>query len=268
MFHGKPCGILAPLIGTAVIAIAAGCATSPTGQTQLKLFPDSEMTRMGITAYQEIKAKTSISKNKKLTGYVTCVALTVTREAPAKYNWEVTLFEDDAVNAFALPGGKIGVYTGLLKAAVNQDQLAAVLGHEVAHVIADHGNARVSAAYATQTGLQLAQVLAGGASQQQSQLFGLLGLGAQVGILLPYGRGQESEADVLGLQYMARAGFDPRQSIPLWENMAKAGRGQPPEFLSTHPSHTTRISDLNNAMPGAMQLFQQAQSQNKKPQCK
>lgn len=252
----------------ALVLTIAGCATSPTGQTQLKLFPDSEMARMGATAYQEVKAKTPVSKDTKLTGYVTCVALTVTRETPSKYSWEITLFEDDAVNAFALPGGKIGVYTGLLKAAVNQDQLAAVLGHEVAHVIADHGNARVSAAYATQTGLQLAQVLAGGASQQQSQLFGLLGLGAQVGILLPYGRSQESEADILGLEYMAKAGFDPRQSVVLWENMAKTGGKAPPEFLSTHPANQTRINDLNKAMPAALQLYNQARANNKIPQCK
>ena len=253
-----------------VIAGVAGCATSPTGQTQLKLFPDSEMARMGVTAYQELKAKTPVSKNKKLTAYVTCVALAVTREVPSRYDWEVTLFEDKAVNAFALPGGKIGVYTGLLKAAVNQDQLAAVLGHEIAHVIADHGNARISAAYATQTGLQLAEALAGGgaASTQQSQLFGLLGLGAQVGILMPYGRGQESEADILGLQYMAKAGFDPRQSIALWKNMEKQNKNQPPEFLSTHPSHATRIEDLNKTMPAALQLYDQAQAQDKRPQCK
>lgn len=269
MFQKRSRRRLAAFISAVVMVTIAGCATSPTGQSQLKLFPDSEMARMGITAYQELKAKTPVSKDTKLTAYVTCVALAVAREVPSRYDWEVTLFEDKAVNAFALPGGKIGVYTGLLKAAVNQDQLAAVLGHEIAHVIADHPNARISAAYATQTGLQLAEVLAGGgAAQQQSQLFGLLGLGAQVGILMPYGRGQESEADILGLQYMARAGFDPRQSIVLWENMEKVSKNQPPEFLSTHPSHATRIGDLNRSMPAAVQLYEQARARGKQPQCK
>lgn len=252
----------------ALVLFLAGCATSPTGQTQLKLFPDSEMTKMGITAYEEVKKNTPVSRDKKTNDFVACVAKSITREVPLKTSWELTVFDDKAVNAFALPGGKIGVYTGILKIIQNQDQLAAVLGHEIAHVVADHGNARVSAAYATQTGLQLVQMMSGVASPEKSQLFGLLGLGAQVGILLPYGRGQESEADFLGLQYMSRAGFDPRESINLWINMSKASNGkQPPEFLSTHPANQTRINDLKKAMPGAMKLYKQAISHGKQPQC-
>lgn len=250
------------------VLLLASCATSPTGQKQLKLFPDSEMTRMGITAYDEVKKNTPISHNKKINEFVACVAKAVTKEVPLKTAWELTVFDDKAINAFALPGGKIGVYTGILKVTRNQSQLAAVLGHEIAHVVADHGNARVSAAYATQTGLQLAQIIAGSASPGKSQLFGLLGLGAQVGILLPYGRGQESEADFLGLEYMSRAGFDPRESINLWINMSKASGGkQPLEFLSTHPANQTRINDLKKAMPGAMKLFETARSRGKHPQC-
>lgn len=247
--------------------VLVSCATSPTGQKQLILFPDSEITRMGISAYDEMKQKTPASKDRVATAYVNCVTNAITREVPSKYKWEVTLFDDDAVNAFALPGGKIGVYTGLLKVANDQNQLAAVIGHEIAHVIADHGNARVSAAFAAQSGMQLAQIMAGAASPQKAQLLGLLGLGAQVGILLPYGRGQESEADILGLRYMADAGFNPMASILLWQNMGKASDGQPPEFLSTHPSHKTRINDLNNAMPDAQQRFKKARSLGKIPQC-
>lgn len=251
-----------------LVSLLAGCATSPTGQTQLKLFPDSEMARMGITAYEEMKKNTPISHDKKINTYITCVAKAITREVPLKTSWELTVFEDKAINAFALPGGKIGVYTGLLKVTQNQSQLAAVIGHEIAHVVADHGNARVSAAYATQTGLQLVQMMSGAASPEKSQLFGLLGLGAQIGILLPYGRGQESEADFLGLQYMSRAGFDPRESVKLWLNMSKASGGnQPSEFLSTHPANQTRINDLNKAIPGAMKLYKQALSHGKQPQC-
>ena len=178
------------------------------------------------------------------------------------------MFEDEAVNAFALPGGKIGVYTGLLKVAENQHQLAAVIGHEVGHVIADHANARVSTAYATEAGLTLGQILAGGATTpQKRQLFGLLGVGAQVGILLPYGRSQESEADVIGLELMAKAGFNPRESVNLWRNMSKAGGGQPPEFLSTHPAPTTRIRDLEAGMPEAIDLVVEARKQGKNPDC-
>ena len=257
--------------GATVAAVAAlllaGCATSPTGQPQLKLFPDSEIARMGATAYDELKEQTPVSRDEQATAYVKCVAAAITDVVPSKQKWEVTLFEDKAVNAFALPGGKIGVYTGLLKVAGNQDQLAAVIGHEVAHVIADHGNARVSTQFATQTGLQLAQVLAGATSPQKAQLFGLLGLGAQVGVLLPYGRGQESESDILGLDYMAKAGFDPRESVKLWQNMGKAGGQQPPEFLSTHPSHERRIEDLNEAMPEALKTYRKARRQGRVPDC-
>jgi predicted Zn-dependent protease len=254
-------------VAAGLAALLAHCATSPTGKPQLKLFPDSEIARMGVTAYEEMKQETPASKDKKATAYVKCVADAITAVVAPGMKWEVTLFDDKAVNAFALPGGKIGVYTGLLKVAENQHQLAAVIGHEVAHVIADHGNARVSAQFATQSGLQLAQVLAGAASPQKAQLFGLLGLGAQVGVLLPYGRGQESEADILGLDYMARAGFDPRQSVKLWQNMGKASGGQPPEFLSTHPSHERRIEDLTSNMQKALDTYTQARKAGRVPDC-
>ena len=260
--------ILLLIISNLFCLLLIACSTSPTGQTQLKFFPDSQMAQMGVAAYEDIKQKTPISKNSNAINYVNCVAQAVLRETPSKNKWEVTLFEDEAINAFALPGGKIGVYTGLLKVANNQNQLAAVLGHEVAHVIADHGNARVSTAYATDSGLKLVQVLSGAPSPQKTQLFGLLGVGAQVGILLPYGRGQESEADILGLQYMARAGFDPKESVTLWQNMSRAGGKQPPQILSTHPSNETRINELKRNMPQANRIFNEARSQNKNPQCK
>jgi predicted Zn-dependent protease len=254
------------LIIVSTITISA-CATSPTGQTQLKLFPASEINRMGITAYEEMKRNTRINNDRRVNAYVRCIADAIVAEIPGNRTWEVTVFDDDAVNAFALPGGKIGVYTGLLNVADGQDQLAAVIGHEVAHVTADHGNARISAAFATQSGLQLVQAMAGGMTPQKTQLLGLLGVGLQVGVLLPYGRGQESEADIIGLEYMAKAGFVPGASVLLWENMGKQNRGQPPGFLSTHPSHQTRINDLKNAMPNAQQLFNQAVSRGKRPQC-
>ena len=135
-------------------------------------------------------------------------------------------------------------------------------------MLANHGNERVSVAFAADSGMKMAQVLAGEATPMKSQLLGLLGLGAQVGVLLPYGRTQESEADILGLDYMASAGFDPRQSVTLWENMGRAGSKKPPELLSTHPSNTTRINDLNARMPSAMNLYQQAQANSKKPNCR
>ena len=251
-----------------VVVLTSACATSPTGSKQLKLFPESQMAQMGVASYMQMKEQTPLSKSKVTNRYVSCVAQAITRETGTSYQWEVNVFDDKAVNAFALPGGKMGVYTGLLQVAVNQHQLAAVLGHEVAHVIANHGNERVSVAFATDSGMKMAQVLAGKQMPMKSQLLGLLGLGAQIGVMLPYGRTQESEADVLSIDYMARAGFDPRQSVALWENMGRASGKKPPELLSTHPSNTTRINDLNARMPAAMKLYQQALANNKKPNCR
>jgi predicted Zn-dependent protease len=179
----------------------------------------------------------------------------------------VTVFEDESANAFALPGGKIGVHTGLLEVAKTPDQLAAVIGHEIGHVMAEHSNERVSTAFAANAGVQLAAALSGTDGPKQQMLMGLLGLGAQFGVLLPFSRTQESESDEIGLTLMARAGFDPRAAINLWENMAQAGGAQPPEFLSTHPSHGTRIEDLRAQMDEAVKIYQQARAQGRRPNC-
>lgn len=224
------------------------------------------MDEMGAAAYLQTKQDTPTSKDRKANAYVSCVANQMT--ALVGGDWEVTVFADDAANAFALPSGKIGVFTGLLKVAETQDQLAAVIGHEIAHVQAEHSNERVSTNYIAQAGLSLAQAAAGAYGvDQQGIAMGLLGLGAQYGVILPFGRAQESEADVLGLDLMAKAGFDPRQSVRLWENMARQGGGQPPEFLSTHPSHSTRISDLNSMIPKVMPNYQAAQQAGRRPNC-
>jgi predicted Zn-dependent protease len=182
--------------------------------------------------------------------------------------WEVTVFADDQINAFALPGGKIGVYQGLLSVAENQDQLATVVAHEIAHVLSRHSNERISTQYATSTGLELASILAGQATPAKQTLFGLLGVGAQVGVLLPFGRKQESEADLVGLELMARAGFDPRQSVDLWQNMNAASGSGPPEFLSTHPSGETRIRTLTQHMPTVLPLMERARASGNTPDCR
>ena len=260
-------GVKRMIVGLLLAVAMAACATSPTGRPQLHLFPEDQMAEMGKVAYQEIKQQTPVSRDSSVNRYVQCVAQAITRLVAPDVNWEVTVFQDKSANAFALPGGKIGVHTGLLEVAVNQHQLATVIGHEIAHVEAQHSNARMSASQLSQTGLALAQVLAGTPSPAKSQLMGLLGVGVQVGVLLPYGRSQESEADVLGLNYMSRAGFDPRESVALWQNMAKGGGQQQPEFLSTHPSHGTRIDQLQANMPQALELYQQAQAQGNTPKC-
>jgi predicted Zn-dependent protease len=257
------------LIVAAGVAVAAfACATSPLGRKQLAFFPDQELAQMGVAAFDQVKAKTPVSGNPGTSAFVRCVAGRITGEInPAQAqsrNWEVQVFTSDDVNAFALPGGKIGVYTGLLKVARTQDQLAAVIGHEVAHVLARHANERVSTAYTTEAAL----TAVGTSGLVSPQLMGLMGLGTQVGVLLPFSRTQETEADLLGLDLMARAGFDPRQSIALWQNMSASHKGgAPPEFMSTHPSDASRIAKLNARLPSAMSLYEAAHGAGRRPQC-
>lgn len=256
------------LVVTLTATVVVACATSPTGRRQLQLFPEGQMAEMGVAAFQQMQQKTPVEESPAVNSYVKCVADAVTSQLEGDRSWEVRVFEDESANAFALPGGKIGVHVGLLNVAENQDQLATVIGHEIAHVIAEHSNERVSTAFATNAGLQVASALAGGGDSKQGQLvMAALGLGAQFGVLLPFSRTQESEADTIGLDLMAKAGFDPRASVALWENMAKAANGQPPEFLSTHPSHSTRIKDLRSGINRAMKYYEQARAAGRTPDC-
>jgi len=256
------------LVVSFLLALTA-CATSPLGRSQLQLFPEDQMVRMGANAYEDIRQRSPEVEDEAVRGYVACVANAITREVDeaSSGGWVVTVFDDEQANAFALPGGKIGVYRGLLEVAETPPQLATVIAHEVAHVLAEHSNERVSTAYATETGLQLIAALGGAETQEKQQLMGLLGVGAQVGIILPFSRTQEREADLVGLDLMARAGFDPRASVELWQNMEERGGGSPPEFLSTHPSEGTRIDELGERMPRAVELYRQAQAQGKRPDC-
>ena len=255
------------------MAVGVACATSPTGRSQLILVSDDQMNELGVASFDQIKGERKLSTSSSINAYVTCVSNAVTAVLDnTEYagNWEVVVFEDETANAFALPGGKIGVHTGLLKTAKNQDQLATVLGHEVAHVIARHSAERVSqgqAANLLQSGVAATGVVDPASTTGQLTL-GALGLGVQYGVLMPYGRTQESEADAIGLDYMARAGFDPAQSVELWKNMAEASGGGQMEFLSTHPSHDTRIADLTARIPDAQALRQQARAAGRKPNCR
>ena len=261
---------IASLSAWLVALLVAGCATTPLGRSQLVLFPESRMAEMGKLAYAEMQKATPASKDGRANDYVSCVANAIIEANPslASTAWELTLFDSEQANAFALPGGKLGVYTGMLNVAENQDQLAAVIGHELAHVTARHGNERVSTNFATQTGLQVAAIAAGaGGAGQRNELFGLLGVGAQVGVLLPFGRAQETEADLLGLDYMANAGFRPAEASNLWRNMSKTGGNRPPEFLSTHPAAKTRIDRLTERTPAAEQLSQAAREAGRRPRC-
>ena len=243
----------------------AACATSPLGRSQLKLVSDSELNQLGATAFQETSKKTPVTTDGRTTAYVNCVANAIIREVGG--SWEVKVFASDDVNAFALPGGKVGVYTGLLKVTETPDQLAAVIGHEIAHVIAGHSNERVSQQQVTSVGLTMAQVLVGGGVGGDT-LMSALGAGAQYGVLLPFSRAHESEADLVGLDYMAKAGFDPRQAVALWKNMAKAGGQKPPEFASSHPSDATRIRQIEERLPMDVPVYVQSLAAGKRPDCK
>jgi predicted Zn-dependent protease len=262
----------ASLLSILLVAVwIAACQTSALGRSQFKLFPESAMSEMGVTAFAEISQRTPVSSSASANRVVSCVAGAVTGAIDSRYpriSWEVRVFEDDTPNAFALPGGKIGVNTGLFKVARNQHQLATVIGHEVAHVLEGHSNERVSAEVATQTALQtLEAAIVDPTNPMHGEMFGLLGLGTQIGVLMPYGRQHESEADLLGLDMMARAGFDPRESVALWQNMAAAGGAQPPEFMSTHPSYGTRIAGLQRRMGPALQLYADAATKGRSPVC-
>jgi predicted Zn-dependent protease len=255
-----------------IVSVVSSCATSPEGRSQLKLLPDDQINSMGVQSFEQIKQDTPESKNENMRAYVQCIANAIIPQLDEDNNpalWEVRVFADDQANAFALPGNKIGVYEGLLKYAVNQHQVAAVMGHELAHVIAKHGNERVSDQLAAQAGLTIAAIALGTSTTSEDNkalILAGLGLGVQYGVILPFSRTHESEADLIGVELMAESGFDPRESVKLWENMAKAG-GQAPEFLSTHPSSSTRIKDLNARMPRALDAYSKAQAKNKKPNC-
>ena len=225
---------------------------------------EQQATREGTKAFDQMRQEMVETNNAATRSYVNCIARAIVAEIGPPYDsldWEVVVFEEQSVNAFALPGGKIGVHTGILSVAKTTDQLAAVIGHEVAHVTEQHSVERMNRAMAANVGVTVADIF----NPNAGTAAGLL---AQYGLLLPYGRSQESEADVVGLRYMAKAGFDPRASKDLWKNMEEANSGAPPEFLSTHPSTSTRIADLIAQYPETLVIFNEARAQGKRPACR
>lgn len=248
--------------------LLTACVKSPTGRSQLMMMPDAEIDQMGMQSFSQIKQATPISTNSRYKNFVTCIAKPITQQVGGG-QWEVVVFDSKELNAFALPGKKIGVYAGLINLVDNQAELAAVIGHEVGHVLAKHSNERMSQETAMSQGLSVLGAVVGTPTSTLGQVgMAALGVGAQYGVLLPYSRTHESEADIIGLDLMAKSGFDPRQSVRLWQKMSQANRGQEPtEFLSTHPANATRIDDLNSNMPRAMQTYQQAQAAGRRPNC-
>ncbi len=251
-----------------IVFLLAACTTSPTGRRQLLLLPSAQLNEMGAAAFTDMKQKGKVSNDAATNQYVRCVADAITAVLPSSNGtqWEVAVFEDDSANAFALPGGKMGVNTGLLKVAVDQHQLSAVIGHEVAHVLAEHGNERMSLELATQAGVQLAGAALED-THQKPAIMAAMGLGVHYGMKLPYSRTHEAEADVMGLSLMAEAGFNPQASVQLWRNMSSQNKDAPPEFMSTHPADETRIAGLSNHMGAALATYQQARNAGRNPQC-
>jgi len=217
-----------------------------------------------------MRTQMPITTNATERAYVRCVVGKVVATLPAPYNtmdWDVEVFDDEAVNAFAMAGGKIGVFNGIFQVATNQDQLAAVIGHEIAHVTEDHTMEQIQRAQVAGGAATAGSILAGAYGVDPNATYAVLDGAAQLGLMLPYGRAAEKEADLVGLDYMAAAGFDPRQSVQLWKNMAALNDGAPPEFLSTHPSPENRTGELISQMPQALVLYNEAKAKGRTPYC-
>lgn len=247
------------LLALLLLAVAA-CETVPvTGRSQLLLVSEGEETKMGIDAYQGILSKSKVSSDPRLNDQVTRVGKRIAdATGRTDYPWEFKVLDDPQANAFCLPGGEVAVYTGILPITRDDAGLAAVLGHEVAHAVARHGGERMSQTILVQTGLAATQTaLAGNDPIVVQSVTALLGAGASVGLLLPWNRSQESEADHLGLIYMAKASYNPIAARDLWVRMGAASRNSaaPPAFLSTHPSAATRVTQIEGWMPEALQYY-------------
>ena len=261
------------ILTAAVLLTACATTTSPTGRRQVTgAVSQAQLDQMGAEAFAQAKAKQKLSTDARANTYVRCVVNALVAQLPAQQRgvaWDVALFQDDAANAFALPGGKVGVNTGIFKVATNQDQLAAVIAHEIVHVTANHHDERITRQMGTQVGLGVVGALIGGAyGSNAGQTATQLGsLGTQAGFLLPNSRIQESEADVVGQQLMARAGFDPAQAVNLWRNMQSASSGSTPQWMSTHPDPSNRISKLAADAPSLAPVYQQARSAGLAPRC-
>lgn len=246
-----------------LLALLTACATvTETGRRQLLLVSDSDVAPMALSEFQKLKQTTPISKDAKATAMLQRVGQNIAKVATLpNAQWEFVLFDEPkTANAFCLPGGKVGVYTGILPITKDEAGLATVIGHEVAHAAAKHGQERMSEALATQLGGQVFGMALKNQSAQTQNLFqGMYGLTSQVGWTLPHSRDQESEADRIGLRYMARAGYDPRLAVGFWQRFAEFNQksgNQQWEFLSTHPLNETRIKQIEGWMPEALAEYQ------------
>ncbi len=254
---------LVSLLGFA--ALLAGCYTVPeTGRHALILISKDQEIAMGASSFAELKTSKTISHDPEMNATVQRVGQRISRavgnDLPGA-NWEFVVFDDDTPNAFALPGGKVGVHTGIFKVAQNDAELAVVMGHEIGHVTARHGAQRISEALLVAAGgVALDIALHDKESKERNLWLAGYGVGATGLVVLPNSRQNESEADEIGIRYAARAGYDPRAAISFWRRMKEAseGKNKLPEFLSTHPSDDRRIAHLEKIMPDAVALYEES----------
>ena len=263
------------IVGFIIIPILFGrlmisCSTVPlTGRHQLNLLPESELMAMGITQYDEFLKENRLSSDQNATRMVKKVGNKIAQAVEAYlkengmsdriagYKWEFNLVENEVPNAWCMPGGKVVVYTGILPVTQDENGLAVVLGHEISHAVARHGNERMSQSLLIQMGgIALSTAIDQKPEETKALFMTAYGVGTAVGISLPYSRAQETEADKLGLIFMAMANYDPHGAIEFWQRMANTGGQKPPEFLSTHPADETRVRNLENFLPEALKYYQ------------
>ena len=247
----------------------AACATVPiTGRRQLTIIPGGEMRTMSFQQYDEVLAESHLSKDAEATAMIQNTGVRIQgaveryfrergmSDRLAGYDWEFNLIESDRVNAWCMPGGKVAFYTGIMPICGSEAGIAVVMGHEIAHAIAEHGNERMSQGLILQMGgAALSEVTKTKPEQTRALYMSAFAVGAQFGAMLPFSRKHESEADHMGLIFMAMAGYDPHEAPKLWERMAASGGAGVPEFMSTHPSDDTRIRQLNEHMAEALEYY-------------
>ena len=263
----------AVILAGIILVLLGSCTTVPiTNRQSLQMVPDSELMALSLQQYRQVLKESRLSTDQKKVAMVRKVGMKLARasedflrevgmeDSLSYFQWDFNLIEDDKmVNAWVMPGGKAAVYTGILPYTRDETGLAVVLGHEVAHAIAGHGNERMSQALLAQMGgMALSAALSSQPGETRTLAMAAFGAGASIGVLLPYSRLHESEADRIGLTLMARCGYDPRAAVPFWERMGRASQSRPPEFLSTHPAPDTRIENIKKYIPEAMPYFDQA----------
>ncbi len=260
---------LKTIIAFTLIAILTSCATVPiTGRQQINLFPEDQMIATSLTQYDQFLKTNKVSTNAKQTAMIKRVGHRIANavekyltehglsDRVKNFKWEFNLVENDTPNAWCMPGGKVVFYTGILPYCKTETGVAVVMGHEIAHAIARHGNERISQqqGLATiQAGLQIA--LKDKPAETKQIWNTAFGVGAKFGVMLPFSRSHESEADKMGLVFMSMAGYQPAEAVEFWKRMGKSGGQKPPEFLSTHPADATRVKDLQAFLPEAMKYY-------------